>query len=80
MPCGLTKCGIVAVSMRVTINGQHEDVDEKLTVETLLIARGLSEKPCAVEVNKILVPKADHAGRILEDGDILEIVTLVGGG
>jgi thiamine biosynthesis protein ThiS len=31
-------------------------------------------------VNKGLVPKREHDGRRLEDGDRVELVTLVGGG
>jgi sulfur carrier protein len=66
--------------MQITINGQQETIDDGLTVAALLDARGLANKPCAVEVNRSLVPKAEHAGRELREGDSLEIVTLVGGG
>jgi sulfur carrier protein len=34
----------------------------------------------AVERNRTLVRRADHATTVLTDGDVLEIVTLVGGG
>jgi len=34
----------------------------------------------AVEVNRRVVPRRDHAATLLQDGDSIEIVTLVGGG
>jgi sulfur carrier protein len=36
--------------------------------------------PCAVEVNRSLVPHRRHAEHALRDGDRVEVVTLVGGG
>ncbi len=66
--------------MHVTINGTDETIDPGLTVEAYLDRAGLGGSPCAVEINKILVPKRDHASTEIGDGDTLEIVTLVGGG
>jgi thiamine biosynthesis protein ThiS len=36
--------------------------------------------PCAVEVNRMLVPKRRHEQHMLLEGDQVEIVTFVGGG
>ena len=36
--------------------------------------------PCAVEVNRTLVPRSRHESHQLQDGDRVEVVTLVGGG
>jgi len=66
--------------MRITINGQEESHDEHMTVERYLALAGLDRVPCAVEINKQLVPKRDHASTSINDGDAIEIVTLVGGG
>ena len=46
----------------------------------LLRALRLSDQPCAVEVNKEVVPRRAHADSTLHEGDKIEIVTLVGGG
>jgi thiamine biosynthesis protein ThiS len=40
----------------------------------------LKPRNVAVERNRALVPRAQHAACVLETGDQLEIVTLVGGG
>jgi len=66
--------------MMIQVNGKPTEFTEGCTVRVLLAARGLEGKPCAVEVNKALVPKREHGSRELREGDAVEIVTLVGGG
>ena len=41
---------------------------------------GLAGKPVAVERNREIVPRAQHATTLLAAGDRLELVTFVGGG
>lgn len=66
--------------MKVLVNGEPIELDDQSTVHDLLKARRLAEKPCAVEVNKEVVPKREHGEHALREGDQVEIVTLVGGG
>lgn len=66
--------------MRVTVNGDIRDCGEDLTVATLLEDLKMGSRPCAVEVNRQIVPRRHHADHGLQDGDAIEIVTLVGGG
>ena len=66
--------------MQITVNGEARQIDEGLTVTGLLDQLRLTDSYVAVEVNLALIPRADHAGHRLADGDRLEIVTLVGGG
>jgi len=66
--------------MRIVANGETIEVSADLTVLDLINARGLTGKPVAVEVNKQLVPKKQHAAHRLRAGDVVEIVTFVGGG
>ncbi len=66
--------------MQITVNGQSHDAPDGLTVADLLEKQGLSGQPCAVEVNRKLVPKRQHADHALAEGDTVELVTLVGGG
>jgi thiazole synthase len=64
----------------ITINGERREVPEALTVAGLL--RFLEARPgqVAVEVNKELVSRTRHAETPIAAGDVLEVVTLVGGG
>lgn len=64
----------------VTVNGQRRELDAPVTVAALIDAEGLAGKPCAAELNRAVVPKREHAGATLADGDTVELVTLVGGG
>ena len=66
--------------MQITLNGKPDDVPERVTVAEFLDERGMGGAACAVEVNKVLVPKKQHAHHVLRDGDTVEVVTLVGGG
>ena len=66
--------------MRVLVNGEERELAGGTTVADLIEREGLAGSPCAAEVNKALVPKRDHASTVLEEGDRVELVTLVGGG
>lgn len=66
--------------MTINVNNKPLDVPDGATVESLLTQLGLGNAPCAVEVNRVLVPKRLHPQSVLHDGDQVEIVTLVGGG
>jgi thiamine biosynthesis protein ThiS len=66
--------------MQITVNGNPTALEQEATVPQLLATLGLQDKPCAVEVNAVVVPKSAHASCTLRPGDAVEIVTLVGGG
>ncbi|MEL7471835.1 MAG: sulfur carrier protein ThiS [Planctomycetota bacterium] len=66
--------------MQITVNGDPREIPQNTTVADLIETLGLSGQPCAAEVNKSLVPKRAHESHRLEDGDSIELVTLVGGG
>ena len=66
--------------MNVIVNGETRDLQAGCTVSLLIETLELGGGPCAVEVNRHVVPKAAHAATTLGEGDTIEIVTLVGGG
>ncbi len=65
--------------MKITVNGDIKEVTDGLTVRQYLEDLALSG-PVAVEINRELCPKKQHEETALQDGDIVEIVTIVGGG
>ncbi len=65
--------------MKITVNGQVLDVQVDITVTEFLAGRNVSG-PVAVELNREICPKASHSETKLSDGDVLEVVTIVGGG
>ena len=66
--------------MDIVVNGEAMQLEPPLVVDELLERLGLSGRPCAVEVNRAIVTRDDHRSTSLADGDVVEIVTLVGGG
>jgi len=65
--------------MRITVNGEDRETADA-TVAALLESLGLARQAVAVEVNREVVPKAQHPTHPLREGDRVELVTLVGGG
>ncbi len=66
--------------VHVTINGELQEVPAKLTLAALVVHLGLTDGPVAIERNREVVPRAEHARVVVEAGDTLEIVHFVGGG
>lgn len=66
--------------VRLSINGETQELPDGLTVRELLSTRSLDPRYLAVELNRQVVSRANHAIIVLNDGDVVEIVTLVGGG
>lgn len=66
--------------MQVYVNEEPREVETGATVAWLIDQLELEPRYLAVERNRELVPRRDHAGCKLAEGDRLEIVTLVGGG
>lgn len=67
-------------AMQLTVNGEPKDVPDDLTVRGLIEHLGLTQGPVAVEKNREIVPRAEHATTPLAPGDAVEIVHFVGGG
>ncbi|MGN1014724.1 MAG: sulfur carrier protein ThiS [Butyricicoccus sp.] len=63
----------------VTINGEPVNADG-MSVADYLAQAGYNTSHVAVERNLEIVPRAQHAETILQDGDTVEIVRFVGGG
>lgn len=66
--------------MKIRLNGTERDVNPGLTILGLVKELELEPKGVAVERNLEIVPRSQHAGTVLEDGDRIEIVEFVGGG
>lgn len=64
----------------ITVNGEPRTIVDGLTVTDLIRELHVPHPAYAVEVNRTLVPRRDHATVTLAPGDAVEIVTLVGGG
>ncbi|MBZ5638312.1 MAG: sulfur carrier protein ThiS [Acidobacteriia bacterium] len=66
--------------MTLTVNGEPHPWREGLTVAALLEEKTFSFPLKIVLVNKRLVKKGEQSATLLEDGDVVEVVHLIGGG
>jgi len=66
--------------MRIFLNGESQDVADGTTVLALVLSMTEDPRGIAIERNLEIVPKAEHAQTLLQDGDRLEVVQFVGGG
>jgi thiamine biosynthesis protein ThiS len=64
----------------IHVNGAARRVPDGSSVADLVVLLGLLPTQVAVERNKEIVRRADHANTALRDGDRLEVVTFFGGG
>ncbi|TET31833.1 MAG: sulfur carrier protein ThiS [Planctomycetota bacterium] len=66
--------------MTVKVNGETRKIPAETTVSGLIESMNIRTSMFAVERNKKVVRRAEHASTVLSDGDVLNIVTFVGGG
>lgn len=65
--------------MKVTINGESEEVGE-ISIQDLLKDRGLDVLKVVVEINGDILQRGDFPNTVLKPGDVVELIQFVGGG
>ena len=66
--------------MQVILNGQAHPCPDGCTVAQLLLQAGHAQRRVAVEVNRSIVPRSQHATHVLQPDDRVELVHAIGGG
>jgi sulfur carrier protein len=66
--------------MKAVVNGKQEALPEKMTVSDLLEEKKMRRNRIAVEINRNIVPRADYDRTVIHDGDVIEVVSFMGGG
>lgn len=61
------------------INGTHINADGK-TISEYLAETDYDPARIAIEKNGTIVPKTQYDSTVLSDGDVIEVVSFVGGG
>ncbi len=64
----------------IIVNGKEINLTEDTTVAEYLEQNQYQVKRIAVELNGDILPKYSYSDTMLKDGDLLEVVTFVGGG
>ncbi len=63
----------------VKVNGEPKKI-QGILLDQYLTDEGYQTDRIAVECNGKIVPKAEYGSKVLQDKDVLEIVSFVGGG
>ena len=69
--------------MKLKINGENKTIDhsdEEFFMESVLKHLGYKPQLVVVELNGSIINPQDWINTKIEDGDCLEVVTIVGGG
>jgi len=66
--------------MKLQLNGKEQQLTLGTTLKQLIEREGLANKRLAAEVNRNIIPKAEHENTVLKEGDTVEIVHAIGGG
>ena len=64
----------------ITVNGNEISNADDLSLSDFLLREGYKISFVAVECNGSIVPKTQYEEKILTDGDVIEVVSFVGGG
>lgn len=66
--------------MEITVNGEKVDCLEGITLDDLLLQLKYDKRQIAVEINEVIIPKAEYEQHSIHAGDVIEVVTFMGGG
>lgn len=66
--------------MKVTVNGKEKEFEEGLTLTEMIKALDLDITGMIVEKNLEVMSRSEYDDIIVNDGDNIELIRLVGGG
>ena len=66
--------------MIISVNNKDIEVDDNITIESILKLLEIKTEYIAVEVNSTIVPKSEFAIHMLSENDKIMIINAVGGG
>ena len=66
--------------MIISVNKKDIEVDDNITIESMLYFLEIKTEFIAVEVNSTIVPKSEFAIHMLSENDKITIINAVGGG
>ena len=66
--------------MHIRVNGDPYELDEPVTISSLLARLDVDPRRVAVEHNLVVVKRATYGSTTVQSGDQVEIVNFIGGG
>ncbi len=66
--------------MKIKLNGNIIDIENQISLETLIQSQNINFKNFIIEKNLEIIKKENYQNTFLNEGDSIEIVTLCAGG
>ncbi|MBT3520273.1 MAG: sulfur carrier protein ThiS [Gammaproteobacteria bacterium] len=66
--------------MNIIVNGDKISIEKNINLENFLKLNNINNKNIVIEVNKIIITKSMWKEKKIKEGDVIEIITAVGGG
>ena len=66
--------------MIISVNKKDIEVDDNITIESMLFFLEITTEFIAVEVNSTIIPRSEFASHMLSENDKITIINAVGGG
>lgn len=66
--------------MRITVNGKIIEIENGMTITSLIEKLMLDKRKIAVEQNNTIISRSLHDRTVLNDNDKIEIIQFIGGG
>ena len=70
----------LTAKITIRLNGEPYVIEGDARLTTLIEVLKMKPTRIAAELNRVIIPKADHASITLREGDELELINFVGGG
>ncbi len=68
------------MTIKIKVNGEDREVEAGESLSDFISKLGLRTNVIVVELNREIAPRDTYGDTTLNNGDVLEIVHLVGGG
>jgi len=66
--------------MNIIVNGDKISIEKNINLENFLELNNINNKNIVIEINKIIITKSMWKEKKIKEGDVIEIITAVGGG
>ena len=66
--------------MNIIVNGDTVSIEKNTNLESFLKSNNINNKNIVIEINKKIVTKSIWKDKTLNEDDVIEIITAVGGG
>jgi sulfur carrier protein len=66
--------------MNIIVNGDTVSIEKNTNLESFLKSNNINNKNIVIEINKNIVTKSIWKDKTLNENDVIEIITAVGGG